>query len=340
MLKIRQDEPIVIETGSSEPIWSIIFMPDGKELLSLSDGNGVVARRWRVADGQEVATQSQIPMLDVFSRDGKWAVHRTWKGASVWDMETGQKTVEVVARVRSVDIASDSARFATGTGATDSKVDIWNIITGERLVGPLQHDPEGIHEIKFSPNGEHIATASSTRYKASVHVFDSHSGDQLLKFDDLAFPDTLGTPLAWSSNGQQIFVVSRKDKIKSIDVSTGAQLAEWQVHDPDPYDALHIRYGGNVYSLDLASNGKFLVTFPSRSTSVSFWDTSTLTQIGPTIKDSQKIQSLALSPDCTYLATGGLDGNITIRDLTTILPHSYHGRFHEPTQEDLLKVGV
>ena len=67
--------------------------------------------------------------------------------------------------------------------------------------------------------------------------------------------------------------------------------------------------------------GKFLAT--SVNHSISFWDTSTLTQLGPVIEDSQRIRSIALSTDCSYLATGGFNGNITIRNLNSILPNLY-----------------
>ena len=118
------------------------------------------------------------------------------------------------------------------------------------------------------------------------------------------------TPLAWSNNGQQIFAASLDRKIKSFDVSTGSQLAESQVHGDD-----------EVRSIALAANGKLLATFADRS--ISFWDTSTLTQIGPVIEDRQNIQSIALSPDSSYLATGGEQGNIAIRNLHSILPDLY-----------------
>ena len=92
-------------------------------------------------------------------------------------------------------------------------------------------------------------------------------------------------------------------------MSTGSQLAKSQVHNAE------------VTSIALAANGKFLATFAGRS--ISFWDTSTLAQIGPAVGDSQNVRSIALSPDCSYLATGGEVGNITIRDPNNIIPDSY-----------------
>jgi tricorn protease-like protein len=295
----------VIETGNPGTIWSVAFDADGMQLLSGKD-DGV--QGWRVADGQDVGNRMPMNVYAIsVSRDGKWIVCGTGRGAIVWDAKTHEKTIEVggTNTVSAVDISPESTRFATGTGEGDFEASIWNIITGERLVGPIQHD-NAITGIKFSPHGEHFATAN----KASIRVFDSRNGDQGISIKADLHPQFPSTHLTWSNSGQQIFAACSDRKIKSFDVSTGSQLAESQVHGND-----------NIVSIALAANGKFLATFTDRS--ISFCDTSTLTQIGPVIEDSQIIYSIALSPDCSYLATGGSDGNITIRNLNNILPDSY-----------------
>jgi WD40 repeat protein len=290
---------VVIETGDNRTIWSVAFDSDGMQLLSgKTDG----LRRWRVLDGQEVGNRMAMNVNAIsVSRDGKWIVCGTSQGASVWDAETQEKAIEVEGTndVTAVDISPESTRFATAAGG--HKARIWNIITGRRLVGLLQHDGSTTG-IKFSPNGEHIAIT----IPHSIRIFDSRSGDRLLTIKTDIHPRYPSTPLAWSNNGQQFFAASSDLKIKSFDVSTGSQLAESQAH-------VQV-----VPSIALAASGNFLATFVDRS--ISFWDISTLVRIGPVIEDSQRIYSIALSPDCSYLATGGWDGNITIRNLNNVLP--------------------
>ena len=112
--------------------------------------------------------------------------------------------------VHAVDISPDPARFATAAGG-DNKASIWNIIIGERLVGPLQ-DNGYIAGVPFSPNGERIATAVRGR---SIHVFDSRNGDQLLTIN-ASIPSGNPIPsLVWSNNGQQFFAASsgRKNQV-------------------------------------------------------------------------------------------------------------------------------
>ena len=292
----------MIETGD-HAILSVAFHPDGMQLLS---GNADGLRQWRVADGQEVGNQVEMDVNAIsVSRDGKWVVCGTENGASVWDANLQEKAIEAEGTeyVGAVDISPESTRFATGAANNTS---IWNIITGERLVGPLQHDGL-IVEIKFSPNSEHIATAV---WHDAIRVFDSRNGDQLITIKTDIPASWPSTPLVWSNNGQQFFAASEDRKIKSFDVSTGSQLAEAQVQG-----------GGRLKSIALATNGKFLATFVDHS--ISFWDTSTLTQIGPVVENSRNVYSIALSPDFSHLATGGDEGKITIRNLNNILPDVY-----------------
>ena len=299
----------MIETGNEHAVFSVAFKFDSDGMHVLS-GQEDGLRRWRIADGQEVGKQpgSEVRAISV-SRDGKWIVCGTENGASVWDAKMQEKAIEVegTAGVMAVDISPDSARFATAAtkAGSDCKASIWNITTGERLVGPLKHD-NYMTGIKFSPNGEHIATAVE---EDSIRVFDSHNGDQLITIETDIPGLWPSTPLAWSNNGQQLFAASEDRKIKSFDVSTGSQLAEAQVQGD-----------GRFKSIALATNGKFLVTIVDRS--ISFWDTSTLTQIGPVVENSRNVCSIALSPDCNYLATGG-GGHIAIRNLYNILPDLY-----------------
>ena len=130
----------MIETGNDDVIYSVAFYSDGMQLLS---GDDTGLRRWRVEDGQEVG--SRMPMdanaISV-SKDGKWIVCGIPRGASVWDEKIQEKAIEVegTVYVGAVDISPESTRFATATGTGDNKASIWNIITGERLVGPIQHD--------------------------------------------------------------------------------------------------------------------------------------------------------------------------------------------------------
>ena len=310
MLSFQQDPTIVLDTGSSAGVQAVAFHTDEKHVLGGSHG----IRRWQVEDGQEVGKQlGKNPYAISVSKDRKWIVCATEEGgADVWDAEMQEKVVDVEGgkTVMTVDVSPDSTMFATGTGLGDDTANVWSLTTGKRLVGPLKHD-NYVTAVRFSPNGASIATAN---YHHLIRVFDSRNGGELITIETVTPTIWPSTPIAWSNDSGQIFVVSKDNKIKSFDVSTGSQLAESQTLS-----------GGAADSIALAANGKCMATFADNV--ILFLDASTLSLIGPVIRDSTAIFSIALSPNGSDMATGLSDGKISIRYLGGILPDSY-GPFH------------
>ena len=295
----------MLDIGRSDYVQAVAFHPDGMHLLCGSDGG---IRRWRLADGQEVGKQTGTKLRAIsVSRDGKWVACGSREGgASLWDAELHEKVVDVEGEnsVYAVDVSPDSTRLATGTGFGDYEASIWSITTGERLVGPLKHD-RGVTGIRFSPNGERIATCS---HGGSVCIFDSRNGDQLLDIKTDTASTRPITPLVWSNDGQRIFTVSNDKRIRSFAASTGTQLAESPILN-------------NNYSIALAGNGRFISTVAMHT--ISFLDTSTLVKIGTSIEDSERMWSIAISFDSSQIATGRADGKIIVHNLASFLPDSY-----------------
>ena len=288
---------------------AVVFHHDGKHLLG---GGRDGIRRWRLADGKEVGKQTGMELRAIAaSRDHKWVVCGTDEGASVWDANMHERIIEVerTETVSAVDVCPDSARFATGTGWGGYEASVWSITSGERLVGLLEHDND-VTGIKFSPGGDHIATAC---FDSSIRIFNARNGDLLINIETVSPPTWPNIPLAWSSDTQQIFATSKDRRIRSFAVSTGSQIAESPILDCDQT------------SIAPAPNGKFIATYAGPS--ISFLDGSTLSPIVPAIEDSKGIYSIAISPDSSQLAIGQVDGRVTVRNLGTILPDSY-GPFH------------
>ena len=280
-------------------MYAVTFHPDGKHLLGGGD-DGI--RRWQLADGQEVGKQTGMNLHAIsVSRDGKWVVCGTRERASVWDAELHEEIIGVEGGnwVLAVDVSPDSTKFATGI--FNSEVSIWDITSGERLVGPLKHGRD-VNGVRFSPNGEYIATAC---WGGSIRIFDSRKGSQLIDIDTTTRQAWGITPLAWSNDARRIFTVSQDNKIKSFAVSTGSQLAA----SPILNDSL---------SISLAGNDKFIAAVAKDA--LSFLDTPTLAKVGTAIQ-GEWVAGISL--DSGRVATGGVDGKIIIHDLANFLPDSY-----------------
>ncbi|KAI6094590.1 hypothetical protein F5141DRAFT_1296170 [Pisolithus sp. B1] len=121
-------------------------------------------------------------------------------------------------------------------------------------------------------------------------------------------PSRLVTPLAWSSDGLQLFVAS-KGKITCFNVSKSSS-SEWSIHQTQSQSRVSI-----------ASNGRFIAC--SAGSSVSLWDCVSHKRIGNIITHTAEIRSITLSPSGGYLACG-LKGRIIItHNLRDILPPEY-----------------
>ena len=113
---------MVLETGSGA-VWTVTFHPDGKHVFGQTQD---AIRRWQIAEGQRWEIK----------RPGEY-VNTIAVAASVWDAELREKAVAVEDTVdaRTVNVAPECPRFATGTLGGEASV--WSTTTGERLVGLL-----------------------------------------------------------------------------------------------------------------------------------------------------------------------------------------------------------
>jgi WD40 repeat protein len=292
MLTVGQERSTLIEIDGGDKLSAVTFAANGEYLVSGGE-NGV--RVWRVEDGEEIARLEASYVLCVAaSKDGRWIAAGTLRGeVIVWDPERSEIVfaLEEDGDIHGVDFSPDSTRllFASRKGC---RATVWDVATRKRVVGPLPHE-KAVRAAKFSPQGDRIATVT----QESVRVYDSNDGRLLMA--TLTVTPWCNTSLLWSK--AHLFVVSNS-KIKHIDASTGSSVSEWPVPD-----------GSGVSCIALPTHGEFVAH--STSSTVTFWDASTRTQLG-LIQHPQDVHLIALSPDDRFLAIGGEGGKITIKHLS------------------------
>ena len=273
----------------------------------MSGGKEGKIRRWRAEDGMEVGTPmdagSVVCNLAV-SRDGKWIVSGTGSGElAVWDAQTHKKVTGWKGHsggVHAVDISPDGTRIATGSD--DCAACVWSP-TGQRLLGPLQHNSEVV-AAKLAPDGHLIAT---TTWRSSVWVYDSQSGDLLVDIP-VKVADSFNQSLVWVGNSKNLLVLS-DGNINYLDASTGTTLSSWPIHSSNNYGCIV-----------LANNGTLITA--STGSSVSLWDATTHKQLGSIIKHTDPVMTMAISAD--YDLVTGVGKAITLRNICKGLPTSYY----------------
>ena len=293
MLTVGQEGSPLIEINGGNDIRAVAFAANGEHLLT-SDNKGV--RVWRVEDGKRMATvEARDVQCLVVSKDGRWIAAGTWNGVSVWDAKAYYEKVfshvDNGHEIQGVDFSPDSTRLASASNKTAS---VWDIATRER-VQTLEHK-HLVTAAKYSPQGDRIATATPH----SVRVWDGNDG-RLLADIRVAVTPLFNNGLRWSNN--HLFNVSNS-KIKQFEASTGSAVSEWLVPDTNKNS-----------SIALPQHREFIAY--STNDTITFWDTSTHTQLG-LIQHPQDVHSIAVSPDDRFLAIGGHGGKITINSLSHI----------------------
>ncbi|KIK18428.1 hypothetical protein PISMIDRAFT_44188, partial [Pisolithus microcarpus 441] len=267
-------------------VWAVAFVDESQVVGGYEHGD---IRRWKIEDGQQQGPT--IKLGDDFrslavSNDGRWIVSGDHgKKAIVWDADTHEKAHESTGydgSVTGIDISSDCTKVVAGSYGTAGTARIFGITSGAELLPPFSHCR--VRGVKFSPDGSRFATVSND---SGFRVYSTHDGNVL--FDSgrqgSSNASVLVTPLAWSSDGQQLFAAS-KGKITCFDVSDSS-CSEWSIHDT----------GSDV---SIASNGRFIAC--SAGKSVSLWDCVSHKQVGTIITHTASINCIALSPSGGYLA--------------------------------------
>ena len=288
----HRNPPIDINVGGL--LRPVTFSANGEYLLSNGE-EGV--RVWRVKDGEQVATMvTGVVLCLAVSKDSRWIAAGTSLGdVFVGNAETYKKVFshkEDFHNINGVDFSPDSTHLVS---ASDNQAaTIWEIETGERV--RALHHKYGLRAAKYSPQGNRIATASSS----SIRVWNSNDGCLLVDIDQGLTP-CYNTGLLWFNS--HLLVIS-DSKIKRFETSTGSVVSEWSVPESDDYSCIV-----------LPKNGEFIAY--STQHTVTFWDTATHTRLG-LIQYPQDVRSIALSADDRVIATCGIGEKITIKPLPRI----------------------
>ena len=234
------------------------------------------------------------------SKNGRWIAAGSDGGdVLVWDATTYERVitheVDPSNLILAVDFSPDSTRLVSGS----TTAIVWDV-AHRKEVQKLSHclpAVSGLLAVKYSPQGDRIATAS----EHSIKVWDSIDGDLLVDIPVTVTPWHNGG-LRWFNNF--LYVIS-DSAIKRFEASQARSSLIWEWPVPD---------SNSDSCIAIPQNGEFIAYSTKRT--LTFWDTSTRTQLG-TIQFSQDIRSIALSPGDQFLAIGG-DNKITIQSLSFI----------------------
>jgi WD40 repeat protein/tetratricopeptide (TPR) repeat protein/tRNA A-37 threonylcarbamoyl transferase component Bud32 len=318
-------------------VWSIensvpyaAFTPDGRRILALSRHNPRgfldlpdIKSALRVLDvaREETPPPFLSPVAFItsaeLSRDGRFVLTATdfvfgSPEVQVWNADTGQaigKPWRITAKMARAVLSPDGKRCAIAElGGTAWVVDP---LTGERILGPLDHAGQPVRSAEFSPDGRWLATATEEGQSS-----DTPSRARLW---DLATGTLVGKPLehpGWiravhfSPDSRRLLVLGWEGP-RLWDVATGQPAAIQLPPSSRPIEA--------VFSPD----GRRLLT--QEYGAALLVDLETGKPVGPGLRHDLQIHHLAFSPDGRYAVTGSggqgrREGEARVWDAATGLP--------------------
>jgi WD40 repeat protein len=316
--------------GHTQAILSLAYRPDGGQVASGDEGG--LVKFWNATEDQravELTPAAQTSAL-AFTREGSGMVAVTSGHPNTavrgWSLETGQETLH-----HSLTLAhreewplqyvclSPDGRLCAGPAREDQSVlRVLEATTGQE-VAALQGHHGRIRTVAFSPDGQHLASASGGRVPEAIP--ELFVWLLPLSGQPPAPPLHLATPagvqcLAFSSDGRRLATghlgsVSEQDKtpkdgsLSVWDVVTGRLQARWVGH-PGTVQCVAFDPSGRR----LASGGRM------PDDSVKLWETDTGRPLyavqGPTA-----LTGLTFSPDGRRLAAVGYDGWVQLWDTDT-----------------------
>ena len=143
----------VLDEESRVPFYDLAFSPDGSMLAAGTDSYIVF---WNPVNGQETKVLNTGGSEIAFSPDGKYLAATSISSLAIWDLENDIQMSAIPLAANSLDYSPDGEMLAL-TDGTD--IILWDIAGNRELARTSAHTGS-IHVIRFSHDGQYLATGS------------------------------------------------------------------------------------------------------------------------------------------------------------------------------------
>lgn len=254
------------------------------------DGTVVV---WNAVNGQMIYTYhspSAVVSSLAWSPDSKRIVSGGSDGvAQSWDATTGAHVLShhmAFGAIYAVAWSPDGHAIASGAAV----VEVWNAASGQLMRSLSSTSVFGPTDLQWSPDSQRLAVGLDNNLGAQI--WSMASGKLLASYR----PPTQLRTLAWSPNGQRIASGDVSGTIQVWNAKTGARLRAYRGHTP----------GTGISRVGWLPDGERIVS-ASRDGTVHIWNATTGKQLFAYRDPSGDVEAMAVSPDGSYIVTGGID---------------------------------
>jgi WD40 repeat protein len=343
--------------GHQSNVNCVAFSPDGKFLAS-GDDDGVIIL-WDVATrhmiGQPLTGHQQAVYSLAFSPDKILASGSSVDGAGeiyLWNVATHERMGEPLkghtSFVQSLAFSPDGKTLASASGrdasvGVDASIILWDVATRRPLGSPLRGHEDGISCLAFNPDGKVLASGSADE---TVRLWDVAARKPLKDFErlkaDFREPmknhDSEVLDVQFTRDGKALISADAGNHVlvREVEFSTRDNNLTLSSSAPVKYFTSYssrkpksIAFSPETFKWATGGCRKLGADGHCVEAELSIWDTAARLPITRLVSENStdKVESVAFSPDGRVLASGGCDGlddctgsEVYLWDTTTRLP--------------------
>ena len=281
-------------------IFCVSFSPVDARTLATSSNDGTVCIWTLSGDGKTSSLSRQLPghtfpvQSTAWSSDGSFLVSGSWDTTiRKWNVTTGEceLTIQTPHWVYAVALSPDNKHVVSG-GAS---VSVWDVTTGNRILGPLHGHKDYVFMVAYSPDGRRILSGSVDN---SIVIWDSTNGQTL--FRPLAAHSDTVRSISFHPSGKK-FVTGSDDRT----------LVVWDANTFQPIRK-NLRYhSAGVFSVQYSPDGRSILS-ASQDGTLRLSDTKKGRPTSDPVQNGCCVFTAAFSPDGQWVASGGEDENVRI----------------------------
>ena len=304
------------------PIRQAVFSPDGQMIATASDDNTVII--WSSMGARIALLQHSSDIKAIkFSEDSKLLATSSDRTVNLWSVGPQKDMVQRLWEKKdhqSTVTAIDINQKIIVSGGEDGQVKIWTI-DGVPITAPVQHD-EVVVDIKISPDGNYIATAS---YDDTIKL--AHYDQQTHQIRPINKSFKHGSDVnavVFSPDGKFLASASEDQTVRIWNVEGEDESPVIILDDPSLSDGRSKEsnkvktksHEGWVRTLAFNSNSKILVS-GSNDHTVKLWTTengdwSDGKLLKPLEAHNDEINSVGFSPDDQTVVSSSNDGTVKL----------------------------
>lgn len=296
-----------------KPVTAVTLAADQQHLLAARKEGGL--EQWRLTDGvlvrrfdagpveiHELAISANGQLVAGISSDQKL---RLWN----WGDAQLARTIDLPAPARSLSLAPDNTRVATGHA--DGKLRVWDLLTG-RLLETIEGHAAGAAAVRFLNDSRTIVSGSVDK---TVRVTQSAATQSIL-----VSPEALPS-IALYNGGTHAITGRSTGEVVMVDLNTGAEARLFRVKPPMPpvaaagttaVEVAPVQYVPFQPTACASRNDNQRVTAGTKTGEVYIWNANNGDELVATFSLGTPVSAITFSADNLKLAAATADGRVQI----------------------------